>query len=55
MEIPINKLDQIIINQNPEEYRQIFEGKSLYTPEQMFKNVNESQPEQDGNKTPAER
>jgi hypothetical protein len=40
----VNKLDQIIINQNPEKYREIFEGKNLYTPEQLYQQVNESQP-----------
>lgn len=43
-ESSVNKLDQIIIGQNPDKYREIFQGKNLYTPEEMFKHVNESQP-----------
>jgi uncharacterized membrane protein required for colicin V production len=49
-ESSVNKLDQIIISQNPEKYRELFEGKNLYTPEQMFQHVNESQPVEDDKK-----
>ena len=41
----IKATDRIIYNQDPEKYREIFQGRSLYTPEELLKNVNELQPE----------